>query len=186
MVKSLKDVLIGAGIAAPSTSTLVESHMNTVPFFPSPPLPPDLTHLTATDLEPTTPPTVAVCPTHNSNASRIDPPSNPRTPSPPPVSTKMKKGYAPAKSSPKSLIHTIRAVIHNTEKNPPTPLLLQHFKQGFDIVFLQELRKKNPPASHLEQKRSQSCGFLELIPPPQTRVRFSLLTPPKPVCHPLR
>ena len=142
MVKSLTDVLIGGGIAAPSASTLVESHMNTVPFFPSPSLPPDLTHLTATDLEPTTPPTVAVRPTHNSNTSRIEPPSNPRTPSPPPVTTKMKKGYAPAKSSPKSLIHTIRAVIHNTEKKPLTPLLLQHFKQGFDIVFLQELRKK--------------------------------------------
>ena len=114
MVKSLKDVLIEAGIAAPSASTLVEFHMNTVPFFPSPPLAPDLTHLTATDLEPTTPPTVAVRPTHNSNTSRIQPPSNPRTPFPRPVTTKMKKGYAPAKSSPKSLIHTIRVVTHNT------------------------------------------------------------------------
>ena len=61
---------------------------------------------------------------------------------PPLVTTKMRKDYAPAKSSPKNLIHTIRAVTHNTEKKPPTPLLLQHFKQGFDIVFLQELRKK--------------------------------------------
>ena len=142
MVKSLKDPLIGAGIAAPSASTLVESHMNTVPFFPSPPSPPDLTHLTATDLEPTTLWTVAARPTHNSNTSQLEPPSNPRTPSPPPVTTKMKKAYARAKSSPKNLIQTIRAVTDNTEKKPPTPLLLQHFNQGFDIVLLQELLQK--------------------------------------------
>ena len=164
MVKSVKDVLIGAGIAAPSASTLVESHMNTVPFFPFPPLPPDHTHLMATDLEPTTPPTVAARPTHNSNTSRLEPPSNPRTPSPPQVTTKMKKGYAPAKSSTKSLIHTIRAVTHNTEKKPPTPLLLQHFKQGFDIVFLQELRKK-PLLPHIyNQKGHRAVMFSNLSP----------------------
>ena len=164
MVKSLKELLIGAGIAAPSASTLVESRMNTVPFFPSPPSPPELTHLTATDLEPTTLPTVAARPTHNSNTSRLEPPSNPRTPSPPPVTTKMKKGYALAKSSLKNLIHTIRAVTHNTEKKPPTPLLLQHFKQGFDIVFLQELRKK-PLLPHIyNQKGHRAVIFSNLSP----------------------
>ena len=66
----------------------------------------------------------------------------------------MKKGYAPAKSSPKSLIHTIRAVTHNTERKPPTPLLLQHFKQGFDIDFLQELRKK-PLLPHIYNQKGQ-------------------------------
>ena len=110
--------------------------MNTAPFFPSPPSPPNLTHLTATDLEPNTPPIVSVRLIHNSNVSQIEPPSNPRTPSPPPVTSKLKKGYAPAKPLPESLIHTIRAVTHNTEKKPSTPLLLQHFKHGFDIVFL--------------------------------------------------
>ena len=164
MVKSLKDVLIGAGIAALSASTLVESHMNTVPFFPSPPSPPDLTHLTATDLEPTTLITVAARPTHNSNTSRLEPPSNQKTSSPPPVTIKMKRAYAPAKSSPRNLIHTIRAVTHNTEKKPPTPLLLQHFKQGFDIVFLQELRKK-PLLPHIyNQKGHRAVIFSNLSP----------------------
>ena len=138
--------------------------MNTVPFFSSPPSPPDLTHLTATDLEPTTLPTVAARPTDNSNTSRLEPPSNPRTPSPPPVTTKMKKGYAPAKSSPKNLIHTIRAVTHNTEKKPPTPLLLQHFKQGFDIVFLQELRKKSLLPHIYNQKGHRAVIFSNLSP----------------------
>ena len=164
MVKSLKDVLIGSGIAAPSASTLVESQMNTVPFFPSPPSPPDLTHLTATDLEPNTSPIVSVHPTHNSNVSQMEPPSDPRTPSTPLVTSKLKKGYAPAKPSPKSLIHTIRAVTHNTEKKPSTPLLLQHFKQGFDIVFLQELRKK-PLLPHIyNQKGHRPMVFSNLSP----------------------
>ena len=82
MVKSLKDVLIGAGMAAPSALTFVESHMNTVPFFPSPPSPSDLTHLTVTDLEPTTLPLVVTRLTHNSNTSGLEPPSNQRTPPP--------------------------------------------------------------------------------------------------------
>ena len=164
MVKGLKDVLIGAGIAAPSASTLVESHMNTVPFFPSPPSPTDLTHLTATDLEPTTLPTVAARPTHNSNTPHLEPPSNPRTPSPPPVTTKMKKGYAAAKSSPKNLIHTIGAVTHNTEKKSPTPLLLQHLKQGFDIFFLQELRIKPLLPQVYNQKGDRAVIFSNLSP----------------------
>ena len=83
MVESLKNLHIGAGIVAPSASTLEDSHMNTVPFFPSPPSPPDLTHLTATDLEPTTLLSVVTRPAHNSNTSRLEPPSNPRTPCPP-------------------------------------------------------------------------------------------------------
>ena len=160
MANSLKDVLIGAGIAAPSASTLVESHMNTVPFFPSPPSPSDLKHLTATDFEPNTSPIASVRPTHNSNVSRMEPPSNPRTPSPPPVTSKLKKGYVPAKPSPKSLIHTT----HNTEKKPSTPLLLHHFKQGFDIVFLQELRKK-PLLPHIyNQKGHRAVVFSNLSP----------------------
>ena len=157
-------MLIGAGIAAPSASTLVESHINTVPFFPSPPSPPDLTHFTATDLEPNTSPIVSVCPTHNSNVSRTEPPSNPRTPFPPPVTSKLKKGYAPAKPSPKSLMHTIRAVTHNTEKKPSTRFLLQHFKERFDIVFLQELRKK-PLLPHVyNQKGHRAVVFSNLSP----------------------
>ena len=164
MVKSLKDVLIGAGIAAPSASTLVESHMNTGPFFPSPPSPPDPTNLTAADLEPTILLTVAARPTHNSNTSRLEPPSNPRTPSPPPVTIKMIKGYAPAKSSPKNLINTVRAVTHNTEKKPPTPLLLQHFKQAFDPVFLQELRTKPLLPNIYNQKGHRAVIFSNLFP----------------------
>ena len=177
MVKSLKDALTGAGIAAPSASTLVESHMNTVPFFPSPPSPPDLIHLTATDLEPTTLPSVITRPTHNSNTSRLEPPSNPRTPSPPAVTTKVKKGYAPAKSSSKRLIHTLRAVTHNTEKKPATPLLLQHFKQGFDIVFLQELRKKTLLPHIYNQKGHRAVIFSNLSPHHEhgSRLAFSPL-----------
>ena len=76
----------------------------------------------------------------------------------------MKKGYAPAKPSPKSLIHTIRAVTHNTEKKPPTPLLLQHFKQGYDIVFLQELRKKLLLPHIYNQKGHRAVAFSNLSP----------------------
>ena len=164
MVQTLKDVLIGAGIAAPSAPTLVESHMNTVPFFPSPPLPPDLTHLTATDLEPTIPRRL---PHVQHIIQTLLDSSHPPTQEPPPpqVTTKMKKCYFPAKSSPKSLIHTILAVTHNTENKPPTPLLLQHFKQGFDIVFLQELRKK-PLLPHIyNQKGHRPVIFSNLSPP---------------------
>ena len=164
MVKSLKGVLIGADIAAPSASTLVESHMNTVPFFPSPPSPPDPRHLMAINLEPNTSPIVSVRPTHNSNVSQMEPPSNPRTPSPPPVTSKLKEGYAPAKPSPKSLIHTICAATHNKDKKPSTPLLLQHFKQGFDIVFLQELRKK-PLLPHIYNQKGHRAVFFSNISP---------------------
>ena len=104
------------------------------------------------------------------------PPSNPRTPSPPLVTTKLKEGYAPAKPSPKSLIHTIRAVTHDTEKKTPTPLLLQHFKQGFDIVFLQELRKK-PHLPHIYNQKVHRAVVLSNLSPQHEHGSGSAFSP---------
>ena len=88
----------------------------------------------------------------------------------------MIKGYAPTKSSPKNLIHTIRAVTHNTEKKPPTPLLLQHFKQGLDIAFLQELRRK-PLLPHIyNQKGHRAVIFSNLSPPHEHGSGLALLS----------
>ena len=81
------------------------------------------------------------------------------------MTTKMKKGYAPAKSSPKSLFHTSCAVTHNTEKKPPTPLLLQHFKQGFDIVLFQKPRKK-PLLPHIYNQKGQRAVIFSHLSPP--------------------
>ena len=80
------------------------------------------------------------------------------------MTSKLKKGYSPAKPSPKRLIHTIRAVTHNTEKKPSNPLLLQHFKQGFDIIFLQELRKKHLLPHIYNQKGHRAVVFSNLSP----------------------
>ena len=51
-----------------------------------------------------------------------------------------------------------------TEELPPTLLLLQHFKQGFDIVFLQDLKKK-PLLPHIYNHKGQRTVVFSNISP---------------------